>query len=105
MTSLFANDCKPFNDVYIHGTVLDECSDKMSKSKGNGIDPLVMIQGGTQRYLGKDYTCAGYGNGGDATRRSRERASASGRSKAPVTKSLSGLNPIIPVRRAGVKPC
>ena len=61
MTSLFAQGKKPFSDVYIHGTVLDERGDKMSKSKGNGIDPLVMIHGGTQRYLGKDYTCAGYG--------------------------------------------
>jgi valyl-tRNA synthetase len=61
MASLFALDRKPFSDVYIHGTVLDERGDKMSKSKGNGIDPLVMIEGGTQRYLGKDYTCPGYG--------------------------------------------
>lgn len=61
MTSLFTNNIKPFSDVFIHGTVLDERGDKMSKSKGNGIDPLVMIQGGTQRYLGKEYTCPGYG--------------------------------------------
>ena len=61
MTGLFTTGKKPFSDVYIHGTVLDERGDKMSKSKGNGIDPLVMIQGGSQRYLGKDYTCPGYG--------------------------------------------
>jgi valyl-tRNA synthetase len=61
MGSLFALDVKPFSDVYIHGTVLDERGVKMSKSLGNGIDPIVMIQGGTQRYLGKDYTCTGYG--------------------------------------------
>ncbi|MBA2480400.1 MAG: valine--tRNA ligase [Planctomycetes bacterium] len=61
MASLFALDKKPFSDVYIHGTVLDERGTKMSKSLGNGIDPLVMIQGGTQRYLGKDYQCVGYG--------------------------------------------
>ena len=61
MTSLFVNQVRPFDDVYIHGTVLDERGDKMSKSKGNGIDPLVMIQGGTQSYLGKEYTCPGYG--------------------------------------------
>ena len=61
MTSLFANDVRPFDDVYIHGTVLDERGDKMSKSKGNGIDPIIMIEGGTQNYLGKDYQCAGYG--------------------------------------------
>ncbi len=33
----------PFNDVYIHALVLDEKGQKMSKSKGNVIDPLVLI--------------------------------------------------------------
>ncbi|BAY94890.1 MULTISPECIES: valine--tRNA ligase [unclassified Tolypothrix] len=33
----------PFNDVYIHGLVLDEKGQKMSKTKGNGIDPLLLI--------------------------------------------------------------
>ncbi|WP_138504829.1 valine--tRNA ligase [Nostoc sp. PA-18-2419] len=33
----------PFTDVYIHGLVLDEKGQKMSKTKGNGIDPLLLI--------------------------------------------------------------
>ncbi len=32
----------PFNEVYIHATVLDKNGDRMSKSKGNGVDPLLM---------------------------------------------------------------
>ncbi len=33
----------PFSDVYIHALVLDEKGQKMSKSKGNVIDPLTLI--------------------------------------------------------------
>jgi valyl-tRNA synthetase len=33
----------PFGTVYIHGLVRDENNQKMSKSKNNGIDPLLLI--------------------------------------------------------------
>jgi valyl-tRNA synthetase len=36
-------DTMPFKTVYIHGLVRDENNQKMSKSKGNGIDPLILI--------------------------------------------------------------
>ena len=34
----------PFPHIYLHALVKDEHGDKMSKSKGNVIDPLVMIE-------------------------------------------------------------
>ena len=36
-------DKMPFEDVYIHGLVLDEKGKKMSKTANNGIDPLILI--------------------------------------------------------------
>lgn len=41
----------PYEDVYIHPTVLDERGAVMSKSKGNGVDPLAVISGATLEEL------------------------------------------------------
>lgn len=43
MMSFFALNEIPFEKVYLHGMVLDKNGKKMSKSKGNGIDPIDMI--------------------------------------------------------------
>jgi valyl-tRNA synthetase len=34
---------EPFRDVYVHATVLDKIGRRMSKSLGNGIDPIEMV--------------------------------------------------------------
>ncbi len=44
MMSLFAVGEIPFETVYLHGLILDKNGKKMSKSKGNGIDPINMIE-------------------------------------------------------------
>jgi len=43
MLGLYVTDEVPFKDVYLHGMVLDEHSQKMSKSKGNVINPMESI--------------------------------------------------------------
>ena len=51
MMSLEFTDQIPFKDVYVTGLIKDENGQKMSKSKGNVIDPLDLIYGISQDAL------------------------------------------------------
>jgi valyl-tRNA synthetase len=43
MLGLYINGDVPFKNVYYHGLILDEHSQKMSKSKGNVINPMELV--------------------------------------------------------------
>ncbi len=43
MMGLWFTDEIPFHTVYLHGLVRDKNGEKMSKTKGNVIDPLIML--------------------------------------------------------------
>jgi valyl-tRNA synthetase len=43
MMGLYVMGDVPFKDVYLHALVRDEKGEKMSKSKGNSVDPIEMI--------------------------------------------------------------
>jgi valyl-tRNA synthetase len=44
MMGLWFTDQPPFHTVYLHGLVRDKNGDKMSKTKGNVIDPLLTME-------------------------------------------------------------
>ncbi|MCX5848894.1 MAG: valine--tRNA ligase [Deltaproteobacteria bacterium] len=71
MMGIYVMKDVPFKDVYLHALVRDEKGEKMSKSKGNSIDPLLMIdQYGTDAFR---FTLAAYTAQGRDVRLSPER--------------------------------
>ncbi|MEM9510523.1 MAG: isoleucine--tRNA ligase, partial [Cyanobacteria bacterium P01_E01_bin.35] len=49
LTSVATNGIAPYKTVLTHGYVVDEKGFKMSKSKGNGIAPEVIVEGGNNK--------------------------------------------------------
>ena len=49
LTSVATNGIAPYKTVLTHGYVVDEKGFKMSKSKGNGIAPALIIEGGNNK--------------------------------------------------------
>ena len=71
MMGIYFMDDVPFKDVYIHALVRDENGKKMSKSKGNVIDPLKVID-----HYGADafrFTLAAFAAQGRDVKMSEER--------------------------------
>jgi valyl-tRNA synthetase len=63
MSGIYALNEIPFEWVYFHGTVRDDQGQRMSKSKGNGVDPLVLIERyGSDAVRFKLITAGGTGN-------------------------------------------
>ncbi|MDA8126844.1 MAG: valine--tRNA ligase [Deltaproteobacteria bacterium] len=71
MMGIYCMKDVPFHDVYLHALVRDEKGEKMSKSKGNSIDPLEMMDKfGTDAFR---FTLAAFAAQGRDVRMSEER--------------------------------
>jgi valyl-tRNA synthetase len=63
MMGIYAVGDIPFEYVYFHGTIRDDQGQRMSKSKGNGVDPEMLIDRyGSDALRFKLITAAGTGN-------------------------------------------
>ena len=97
----------PFRDVYIHALVRDEKGAKMSKSKGNVIDPLDLIDRfGADALRFTLAAMAAQGTGHQAQRSPRSKATATSRPSSgtprasPRSTAASGVEGFDPVDRA-----
>lgn len=55
LTSVATNNVAPYQTVLTHGFVLDEKGRKMSKSLGNTVDPVTVIEGGKNQQKEPSY--------------------------------------------------
>jgi valyl-tRNA synthetase len=75
LLGIYMTGKSPFKDVYLHGLVRDEKGQKMSKSKGNTINPLDMVE----KY------------GADAIRMALVMSSTPGQDKAVGESAIRGM--------------
>lgn len=75
MLGIYLTGKPPFRDVYLHGLIRDEKGQKMSKSKGNVINPLEMVE----KY------------GADALRMALVMSSTPGQDKAVGESNIRGM--------------
>ena len=61
LTSVAVNGHAPYKSVLTHGFAVDEDGNKMSKSLGNGIDPMLIIAGGNLKLKGKSVNLLPFG--------------------------------------------
>lgn len=54
MLTLELTNTLPFSEVLLHSMVRDSRGEKMSKSKGNIVDPVDLIRGATLEKLASD---------------------------------------------------
>ena len=79
----------PFDTVYIHALVRDEKGAKMSKSKGNVIDPLDLVeQYGADALRFTLAAMAAQGRDIKLSRRSASRATATSRPRSGTPRAL-----------------
>ncbi|MBD3881721.1 isoleucine--tRNA ligase [Phormidium tenue FACHB-886] len=62
LTSVAVNGFAPYKSVLTHGFTVDEDGNKMSKSLGNGIDPMLIVEGGNLKLKGKSVNVLPFGS-------------------------------------------
>jgi isoleucyl-tRNA synthetase len=57
LTAVAVDGSAPYNNVIVHGMVVDKNGRKMSKSKGNGVDPIEICKGTAEICIKCDELC------------------------------------------------
>jgi valyl-tRNA synthetase len=102
MLSLWFKDEIPFKNMFFHGTLRDLSGKKMSKSLGNGVDPLELIkQWGTDATRMTLYSYAAPGRDGRASRQTLDERAKNFRNFSTKLKNIHRF--IIELKPEGAK--